>query len=72
VPIAVLEGLDRRRAPVFTDRPDDRRASQVPEGPGIAERAAATEAGRPPMGRLAGLAASGVFAFWASVTCFVC
>lgn len=25
-----------------------------------------------PLGRLAGLAGSGVFAFWTSLTCFVC
>lgn len=37
-----------------------------------AEPLSAAQKGRLPLGRLGGLAASGAFAFWTSLTCFVC
>jgi hypothetical protein len=72
VPIAVLDGPDPRPAPVVNNGFDDRRAPHVPAGSGVAGVPVAPEAGRLPLGRLAGLAGSGVFAFWTSLTCFVC
>jgi hypothetical protein len=72
VPIAVLDGPEPRPAPVVTDGLDDRRAPYVPAGRGVAELPVAREVGRLPLGRLAGLAGSGAFALWTSVTCFVC
>lgn len=70
MPIAVLDGPDPRPVPVVTNGFNDRRAPHVPAGSGVAELPVAPEAGRLPLGRLAGLATSG--AFWTSVTCFVC
>jgi hypothetical protein len=69
VPIAVLDRCEPRPAPVVTD---GLHAPQVAASRGIAEPPVAAEAGRLPLGRLAGLAGSGVFALWTSVTCFVC
>ena len=37
-----------------------------------AKQSATPAAGRLPVGRLAGLIGSGAFAFWTSLTCFVC
>lgn len=56
---------------VVVDHRDDTRPP-APLAVAAAEPTVAGEAGRLPLGRLGGLAASGAFAFWTSLTCFVC
>ena len=73
MPIAVLDRPDRLAARVVVaDDFDDAGSPQGAGAPAFAEIPVARDAGRLPLGRLAGLATSGAFAFWTSLTCFVC
>jgi hypothetical protein len=73
VPVVVMDRPYRLAARVMVaEGLDDAGPPQDPRGPAVADVPFAPEAGRLPLGRLAGLAGSGAFALWTSVTCFVC
>ena len=60
-PAVIVLTDELREEPASSDaRPPTDAQPPVPEAQGL------------PLGRLAGLAGSGVFAFWTSLTCFVC
>lgn len=69
--VETTDAADRLTRALVLDGVEDALAPAAVAG-AAAEPQIPAEAGRLPLGRLGGLAASGAFAFWTSLTCFVC